>query len=1080
MAMQLSGSLNFTGSLNVSGQSEFGGNIVPKTSKGATLGTIDRPFADIFIQSASINIQSDTAGQPNTTISNIGGNLLISAGGMRLLGSSSFIAATGSFQYLSGSFTHIGAQYNVGDTITTGSLGVSGSTIMIGNNTMTGNTSLTGSVNISGSTTIRGTTNFSDSSTTISGSFLVSGSTTQIGNNTLIGNTVLSGSIIISGSDSPSTPTIRVFGDMQTNGVIKFDPVSKTINNSISASYIFVSGSTNDLYFSQNGNGYSNTTRLKWIEGNLYSGLLNGGVISQIDSTHYQVSSGSGILVTMNASLQHEPYPTIQYLTWNNLSASIAPLSASYLQTFVGIDSTGNIVSSGTPYTDGQLDTTITIGVVLHQNNSTINGVKTQPYPAYGQSKRATLFMQAFGPLKLNGYQLAPSGSSTGSLVVGAGSAFTIGSNYINDPNNTSLVSEVGTNTSKIWRYYQTGSTWNFDTNGSNGYSAIDPTKYSNNGVLTTVSGNNSNQYQWTIQRCYWFPNSVAKSIVVYYGNAQYTSQDLAIAGLSTEVFTEAPNTAVNAIYLGAFILRKDADFTDTTTYSFVNAGLFRSTSAGGSIGGFASGTSGTAGTSGISGVSGTNGTAGSGGTSGINGTHGTAGSGGTSGINGTNGTAGSGGTSGLNGSSGTSGTNGSTLILTQYTGSVSISGSLTVSQTAVTNATYLANTSNLILASGSNLYIYNDALVSISGSVQVTGSLLSTLGITGPINATNGVISSSAQLTGLNNYTGSNDSIVGKVLQTTASLNTYTGSNDSLLSRILQTTASINTTTGSFLAIVNQVLQTTASLNTYTGSNNSLIARVLQTTASLNLYTASYATTGSNSFIGNQIVTGSLSISGSIIFNTPSASTTAGIVVNGSDVRGGNGYLNFLQASNTWNGTSYGNKTFRISSLGALEIINSGYTGTLLSLTENGDLNLSGSLTMGNRPGFRVAGAGNTITSPCIIASSSYSADWSQGTGWNQTTGKFTAPYAGLYQVNVVCRISGNTNPSAQIIVRKNSGGTINTQIMLEWAANTTTNHMGGSTITKMAVGDTLYVEVTVGSISFDGNDSFSVAYIG
>ncbi len=31
----------------------------------------------------------------------------------------------------------------------------------------------------------------------------------------------------------------------------------------------YVSGSTNDLYFSQNSAGYNNVTRLRWLEGNL-------------------------------------------------------------------------------------------------------------------------------------------------------------------------------------------------------------------------------------------------------------------------------------------------------------------------------------------------------------------------------------------------------------------------------------------------------------------------------------------------------------------------------------------------------------------------------------------------------------------------------------------------------------------------------------------------------------------------------------------------------------------------------------------------------------------------------------------
>jgi hypothetical protein len=128
------------------------GDIVPATPQGATLGSIDKPFADLFIQSGSISIESDTPGDPSAIISNENGNLEISVGGMLLIQpDASFIAPTGSFTYLSGSFTHIGTANRLGETITTGSLSVSGSTIMIGDNTMTGNTQLTGSVDISGS-----------------------------------------------------------------------------------------------------------------------------------------------------------------------------------------------------------------------------------------------------------------------------------------------------------------------------------------------------------------------------------------------------------------------------------------------------------------------------------------------------------------------------------------------------------------------------------------------------------------------------------------------------------------------------------------------------------------------------------------------------------------------------------------------------------------------------------------------------------------------------------------------------------------------------------------------------------------
>jgi hypothetical protein len=50
----------------------------------------------------------------------------------------------------------------------------------------------------------------------------------------------------------------------------------------------------------------------------------------------------------------------------------------------------------------------------------------------------------------------------------------------------------------------------------------------------------------------------------------------------------------------------------------------------------------------------------------------------------------------------------------------------------------------------------------------------------------------------------------------------------------------------------------------------------------------------------------------------------------------------------------------------------------------------------------------------------------------------------------------------------------------MWETGANPTINHFGVSTIAKLAVGDTLVVKVTTGSINFDANDSWAVAFIG
>ena len=477
--------------------------------------------------------------------------------------------------------------------ILTGSLNVSGSTTQVGNNTLIGNTVLSGSVNISGSTTVFGTTVFSNSSTTITGSLLVSGSTIQIGNNTLSGNTLLSGSIIISGSTI--TPTVRIYGDTTHNGYIRFDPVTTNIDQSLSASYIYVSGSTNDMYFTQNGSGYNNTTRLRWLEGGaLYTGLLRGGVISSTPgSTTFNISSGSGLLVTINASTGSEPYPTVQYISWPNFTSQPITYSGSAKITYVGISSTNQIIQQTVPWGSvdiNQWDNSLSLGVVLHLSGSVSTGVFNAPQISYGGQQKTDDFFRAFGPLKISGHTLRASGSSpTLSIIKDAGTSYREGANYVINANHPSTVVENSINTSKIYRYYISGSTPIIDTGVANaGYTTIDSKNYVNTatGTLTTVGAG-----YWSIQRVFWIPNSPTNAFIVYYGNARYGTLVDATNAKDSEPFIEAPNTAQNAIFIGYIIIQGGGsgtpprDLLNASEATIIPAGLFRNVGGIGSSG---------------------------------------------------------------------------------------------------------------------------------------------------------------------------------------------------------------------------------------------------------------------------------------------------------------------------------------------------------------------------------------------------------------------------------------------------------------------------------------------------------------
>ncbi len=314
---------------------------------------------------------------------------------------------TGSFTVTTGSaielqVTNLGV--NIGNATTdthnvTGSLRVSGSSTIVGNTAITGSTNITGSFIVTTTgTELQVTSTGVNLGNAITDVHNVTGSLRVSGSNTFVGNQTVTGSLLTTGSNTLIgttflTGSLNISGSETIKGYIQFEPVTANINTAISASYIYVSGSTNDLYFSQNSKGYSNTTRLRWLEGNLYTGLLHGGLITTQSSTVYQISSGSGIIVDLNASLNDDPYPVIQFLEWGNLSASIAPLTASYQQAFVGIDSTNNIFAQGTPFSNGQFDNIINIGGVFFQNGSTINAVKTQPSVAYGFEQQQNIFM---------------------------------------------------------------------------------------------------------------------------------------------------------------------------------------------------------------------------------------------------------------------------------------------------------------------------------------------------------------------------------------------------------------------------------------------------------------------------------------------------------------------------------------------------------------------------------------------------------------------------------------------------------------------------------------------------------------
>jgi hypothetical protein len=136
------------------------------------------------------------------------------------------------------------------------------------------------------------------------------------------------------------------------------------------------------------------------------------------------------------------------------------------------------------------------------------------------------------------------------------------------------------------------------------------------------------------------------------------------------------------------------------------------------------------------------------------------------------------------------------------------------------------------------------------------------------------------ASITSLNAYTASAEQKFAAIAASTSSLNVFTSSAALRLTNLETTSASvnghiadINTKTGSFETKFVAIGASTSSLNTFSASINAF---------SSSINNLGFATTGSNTFRGNQIVSGSMYITGDVVvYGSSSMQTLSQSVLN-------------------------------------------------------------------------------------------------------------------------------------------------------------------------------------------------------
>jgi hypothetical protein len=178
----------------------------------------------------------------------------------------------------------------------------------------------------------------------------------------------------------------------------------------------------------------------------------------------------------------------------------------------------------------------------------------------------------------------------------------------------------------------------------------------------------------------------------------------------------------------------------------------------------------------------------------------------------------------------------------------------------------------------GTPIVFANDIVV--SGSIDITGTIEG-INLTDFSSSVNTRVSNLESGAGsLNAFTASATTRLNSLETTTGSLNSYTSSNNTRLGAIETSTSSLNSFTSSINTtikdrlnsegIISGSIQVNVTETTgYSTFSSSIATTDLNQTNRLNSIegvTGSYATTGSNIFIGNQTITGSLFISQNLI----------------------------------------------------------------------------------------------------------------------------------------------------------------------------------------------------------------------
>lgn len=374
-------------------------------------------------------------------------------------------------------------------------------------------------------------------------------------------------------------------------------------------------------------------------------------------------------------------------------------------------------------------------------------------------------------------------------------------------------------------------------------------------------------------------------------------------------------------------------------------------------------------------------------------------------------------------------------------------------------------------------------SVTAVSTSAPNTQFTINNTGVTGTIGTT---------YLGVSNPTG-------RVVLTNLGVQTLTAGTDTAVSQSTGTVVVWNNATLETVslrgAFATSIIRLTNGVDsTGTASGTLVVAGGIGLSKSLTVGGAlsvnSTATLRQNLNVTGPVTAFSFAGTGSGLTNIPNSALvnssfgvtgTNGVLVSTSTVRLGESFsINYQGINNVVSGTGIDvlivSGVATISSTDTLQdVVNRGSTATFAQIEV-------ANVITNSRPSFRVNGTssiGTVISSGTAITGTMAIVEHDRGFAFNSTSGVFTAPLGGVYQV-FVNAYTTSTGTTSVMLTR--NGGTTGTDIAAFWSANSNTSgtYYGVNNLIGLAAGDKIAATVTSGFIVFDNRSSWGVTFIG